>query len=375
MILSVIPFISTKHGGSAYVARNLHRLLGREGTNARLVTTEDAGALGIPGVVCMPLTCRLFYFSFAWAVRAPREVRGAGILLIHNLYNFVSLYATLLAVVSGRPYLFFPHGMLDRDSIYSAGPLKNMLRWCYVVSIGWLTCRFARAVLFNSEKERSNSFFGSGRNARIIPNGVDFRKIHEQARALRSTCQDRTRLLFLGRLHSIKGLDLIVEALLSLPVNIRDRIQVTLAGEGNHDYVDRLKEKLGAGGLLRMVAFPGMVEGGDKYRLLANADIYLQPSKTEGLSISMLEAMASGTAMITTRNVGLADELERRQAACLIDYDAEQLAGMIVELVQNQGLRESLAARAVAMVKESYDWPLIVERYVGLIDNLRFERR
>lgn len=370
MILSVIPFISAKHGGSAFVARNLHKLLHRSGHAVRLITTEDVADTDLPEVETMPLTCRPFFFSFACLVHAPREVRRADVLLVHNLYNFVSLYATLLAILFGRPYLFFPHGMLDRDSIYSAGSVKNILRWCYVVSVGWLTCRFARVALFNSEKERGNSFYGSRKNALVIPNGVDSREIRQATDALRSRTDEKTHILFLGRLNSIKGLDLIPEALSLLPGGVRDCIHVTLAGEGEAGYVSQLKKILMKHDVSHLVSWPGIVTGEHKYRLLANADIYLQPSKTEGLSISMLEAMASGVAMITTRDVGLADELSRRQAAYLIDYDASQLAVAIAELVQDVRQRESLAVNAAALVNGSYDWSIVGKRYMEVFRSL-----
>ena len=81
----------------------------------------------------------------------------------------------------------------------------------------------------------------------------------------------------------------------------------------------------------------------------------------------MLEAMASKVAMITTNKVGLHEELEEKNAAKIINYDQVELKKAISDLMRDKSRREIYAKNAFNLIKDKYNWELVVDSYIELI--------
>jgi len=162
------------------------------------------------------------------------------------------------------------------------------------------------------------------------------------------------RLLYLGRFEPIKGPDLLLEALATLPAGLfRD---LTLAGGGSLE--GALRER--SARLATPVRFPGMVEGLRKNEALAESHAVVLPSRrmrdgrVEGLPHAAFEALAAGRPLIAPREGALADLVAESGAGVLYDAPADDagrtraLAAALLELGHRpHGLRE-LSARARA---------------------------
>jgi glycosyltransferase involved in cell wall biosynthesis len=132
----------------------------------------------------------------------------------------------------------------------------------------------------------------------VIPNAIDIPK----DRLVRNWRPDgRLRLAFLSRVHSNKGLDLLIPALAYLP----DHVTLDISGDGDGDvaYVNSLYKTIADMGLTGRVTFHGHVDGAAKSAAFTGCDVFVLPTHSENFGIVVAEALAYGTPVITTRGV------------------------------------------------------------------------
>jgi glycosyltransferase involved in cell wall biosynthesis len=173
------------------------------------------------------------------------------------------------------------------------------------------------------------------------------------------------RVVFTGRLHPQKNLDLLIDAWPE--VVERARASLVLVGQGPEE--DRLRERARGLGVGEFVHFPGRVD--DPAGSLRAADLFVLPSVAEGMSNSLLEAMATGLPCLVTRIGGNTDLIEDgRTGRLLPPGDPGAWARAIVELLRSPETARSLGANARGLIEDRYALPRVVASNVGLYRRL-----
>ena len=357
-IIHIIPYYDSQYGGPPNVAKSLNDFLNLDKLYESKILTTAKNKKSTKTEKFFKLTTTKFWFSFDYMINSINYIKNSDFVIVHGMYTFVSFWGSFISFIFHKKVFIIPHGMFDKDSIDSNGFLKNVLRKLYLYTIGYFQVKTSKKIIFNSTKEMNNSIFN--KNSMIIPNGVDLKYI-ENIKCDKYFFNDsKISLFYLGRINHIKGIELIIDAINDLADDIKDKLEFIVSGSGNREYVKYLKSKSN----LKIIKFVGHVNDNEKYCYLKQCDIYLQPSKTEGMSISMLEALACKVNMITTNKVGLFDELKKNKAAKVIGYDKEQLKDAIIELIrENTHFKE----QGYKMIKKHYDWNFIVNKYKKLI--------
>lgn len=188
---------------------------------------------------------------------------------------------------------------------------------------------------------------------RRIPNGVDSDRYRPAAAGEREAERERIGIdraaptaLYTGRFAPVKRLDLLIDAVSRLP-----DLQLVMVGEGSEER--RLRELAASRGLADRVRLLPLVD--DPAPLYRAADVYVCASTTEGMSNSVLEAMAGGLPVVAVAASGMA-ELVTPQTGILVE-DAEDgggLAAALSELLADEGRRAQLGAAARDLVVERY---------------------
>ncbi|MGA1847651.1 glycosyltransferase family 4 protein [Deferribacter abyssi] len=355
-ILHIIPYITSKYGGPPYVVKSLNKFFNKNNFNSQILTLCNKNK-NDNNIKCFKLTTKYFWFSFDFMFNSIKYIKNCDIIFIHGIYSFTSLWGSIIGKIFNKKILLLPHGMLDKDSINSSNIFKNIIRKIFLYTIGLIIIKFANKIIFNSQKEKENSIFS--KNSIVIPNGVDVEYIGSIKCNKKYFAYNKISLFFLGRIHPIKGIELLVDAINILDDNMKNKIEVVIAGNGDMQYIKYLQKKSD-----KCIKFIGHIEGDEKYCYLKQCDIYLQPSQTEGLSISMLEAMACKVNMITTNKVGLYEELVKNNAAKIINYDVKELKEAIFDIITN---RLDFKEKGFELIKEKYNWNMIVKEYKKLI--------
>jgi glycosyltransferase involved in cell wall biosynthesis len=169
-------------------------------------------------------------------------------------------------------------------------------------------------------------------------------------------------LIFVGRLHEQKALDVLLMAFQKLCA-CHPNLRLQLLGDGPlHETLTRLAEQLGIAG---QVDFFGSTE--QVFEYLHKADIFILPSRAEGLSNALLEAMACGLPVITSNIPANAAVIEHERNGLLFTVeDPASLADGVNSLIDSTDLRERLGKNARQTVEKQYGLDFIAERYIAL---------
>lgn len=171
----------------------------------------------------------------------------------------------------------------------------------------------------------------------------------EALRASLGVPADRTFGLFVGRLAPQKNLDCLIDAMARLPAG--QRPWLALVGEG--PLRGHAQQRVAASGLAADITFAG--ERPDAQKLMQAADFLVLPSHFEGLSNSLLEAMAAGCPVIASAVGGTPELIEHQRTGLLFTTDdAARLAECLSRLSDDEVLRSRLARQARDHVASTY---------------------
>ena len=248
--------------------------------------------------------------------------------VVHGLWNYVAFAARRVLPGGPAPYFVFPHGMLD-PWFRAAYPVKHrckQLSWR--ISEGPLL-RGARAVLFTSQGERAaaeDAFQPYGLRGIVAGYGTGAAPPAgpEQAAALAAAVPDlagRPFLLFLGRLHSKKGCDLLLHAMAAQAARLPGH-QLVLAGPDAGGYAAELRALATRLGIADRVHWPGMLRGSAKWGALHGCEAFALPSHGENFGVAVAEALSCGVPVLLSHKVNISAEV-LADGAGLVGPDTE----------------------------------------------------
>ncbi|MBA7487160.1 D-inositol-3-phosphate glycosyltransferase [subsurface metagenome] len=197
----------------------------------------------------------------------------------------------------------------------------------------------------------------------VIPNGVELERFGPA-----ETAQEPQilRLLTVGRLSVTKRMEILIDA---VEILHRDGCNVHFTMVGGGQLQQKLKQIVSEKNLGNIIEFTGRIDSEDMPQVYRQNDIFISASSTEGMSNAMLEAMASGLPIITTRCEGV-DELIADNGLVVEDANAEEIAKAVKALADDRQLYKqmSLAARRQA---EQFTWGRVAEKYLALYERLK----
>jgi glycosyltransferase involved in cell wall biosynthesis len=155
---------------------------------------------------------------------------------------------------------------------------------------------------------------------------------------------ERVHAVALGRMGVRKGSYDIVSAVGALDRSVRRRLRVTLAGDGE---VDGVRTAVAAAGLGDTIEVAGWLPPAARDELFCIAQIFLLPSRDEGLPMALLEAMAYGLAPVTTAVGSIGEAVSDGVTGIVVQPDSPgQIADALTALVADEGLRNRLGDAA-----------------------------
>lgn len=164
--------------------------------------------------------------------------------------------------------------------------------------------------------------------------------------------KDNIKILMVGRLTYQKAVEVLIKAASELHAQGMNKFQIYIVGEGEErPQLEKLIDKLK---LTRQVKLLGIRN--DVISLMKWSDILVIPSRFEGLSIAMVEAMACGLPIIASEAPGLAAYIQHKQNGLLFEIeDHKALAKCIIEVASNSRLREKISHGAIKSFEKNYN--------------------
>ncbi len=326
-----------------------------QGPSALRAGVPRALTLAWPG---LPKPIRRFRWREVQTI--AKEIAACDVLHLHGPWESTNAQLAAIARRLNKPYILSIHGMMD-DWCMAQGALKKR------VYVAWRVRRMAEraaALLFTAEGEKRQAmkWFPSlpeGR-ARVLPllfDPTDFQDLPgpELARGrFDALSTDGPIVLFLSRLHPKKGAETLIDACAVLtrePPGGR-RFRLVIAGSGPIEYEEALKRRAVDAGLSDRTFFLGMVTGREKVALYQAADVCVLPTSQENWGFVILEALAAGTPVVTTKGVDIWPELQSGGGALIVaDPTPGSVSNAVAELLDHPQRRR-------AMGEAGRDWVL-----------------
>jgi glycosyltransferase involved in cell wall biosynthesis len=299
----------------------------------------------------------------------PRVIGFCGASLRRfDLVHFYGLYDLLGPAVSyfcrrqGIPYVIEPMGM------YRPIDRSFQLKRLWHRSLGGAFWRNAGRIIATSEMEHQDLLDDGVPQEKLVVrfNGIDVdtgtpQPARGSIRAKWGVSEYEPLILFLGRLIPRKGADILIEAFAEACPNSG---KLVIAGpEGESGYRAQLEKCAREAGIEARVLFTGPVYGQEKKAFLADADIFVLPSRYENFANAAAEAMACGVPVIVSQYCGIRSLVDGR-AGLVIMPEKEPLVKAIRSLIDDRALYARFAAGCHA-VTEELSWDRLTEQMEG----------
>jgi len=321
-------------------------------TELDAATVEGGAYDGIPVRYCARAWPRSIFRAPSLGQAVAAELRNADVLHIHGVWNATVWSAAAAARALERPYVLSPRGMLTPAALAHDRWRKQLV---YPLTDRRLIRDAARLhATSHPEFDELNRLHPQGR-AVYVPNGVDLPACTGDPNAARRRFQlpaAAPLVLFLGRLHPIKRLDLLAGAF-GRVLRQHPDAHLVIAGpdeRGHRATIAPLFNDFGAS-----VTWTGRVDEAGKRELLDAADVLVMCSNSESFGMSAAEAMAAATPVVVTRTCPW-PEVEAHQAGFWVDQTPEAIAGGLNAVLSDRAAAREMGRRGRALIGSRYSW-------------------
>jgi len=366
-VLHVIPSVSDRSGGPAAAIVPMCRALMQQGIEVQLLSTTDGlrhdgvEYKGVPAVFFPPQFGASFKYSRPLTAWLSSNIKNFDLAHIHAVFNHSSVAASQACRRARVPYIIRPLGTLDPWSMTQKS-LRKRLFWQLS---GKAMLHDASAVHYTSEVEKLSTEALLGLNhGKVIALGIQAKSDGKPGRMF-----PEPYVLVLSRLHPKKGLDVFIDAFLSLVQ--KEKLgpwRLVIAGDGPADYVAKLKAAASA--QPDRVVFTGWLDEDKKHEVLAGASLLALPSYQENFGLCVMEALAHSVPVLVSPNVNLAADIVAANAGWVAAIDKDALAATLDEAVSDED--ELLQrGRAGKQLSQKYSWEnttkMLIELYYEIL--------
>lgn len=366
------------YGGPARVAYEISKELVKRGHEVTVYTTDvydacsrfkyDNNPMWMDGI-------EVYYFKNVSNKLAQRKnlatapmmafalnknVEKFDVIHLHEYRSFQAIFVSHYAKKYNIPCILQVHGAVQ--PIFQRQGLKKI----FDLFFGYKILRDASKViaLTETEAEQYKKMGVDEDEIEIVPNGIDLSEYNDlpergEFRKKYGIKGEEKIILYLGRIHEIKGIDLLVEAFADL-VKELDNIKLVIVGQDD-GFLSTLKRQIEDLNLGDKILLTGPLYEQDKLKAYVDADVYVLPSVYETFPVTVLEACACGTPVIVTDRCGIADIVDGR-IGYVVEYDKDQLRGAIIKVLSDEGLRKRFGEKGRKLIEEKFTWEKIIEQ-------------
>lgn len=353
-ILEVVPVFSDPFGGPVAVVRSISKELAKRHEVVVYTTTaldpwHDFGPKEekIDGyrVIYFKRTFRQLSYigilgqlnlSYGMMQAIKQNLREFDVVHVHSWQQFPDVLVHHYATKYDVPYVLQVHGSLPNIMA------KQLLKRVFDISFGRRLLRDSSKVIALSRAEAQHYRDAGVPQAKIvvIPNGIDLSEyvslpppgyFKEQL----GLDKNEKMVLYLGRIHKIKGIDILVRAFASIAKVVNAKLVIVGPNDG---YLGEIKSIIRDLALKESVLIFGPLYGKKKLEAYVDADVYVLPSMYETFPMSVLESVACRTPVILTTNCEISDYFKNK-VGVVVEPNSRSLSEGLLEMLQNTKLR------------------------------------
>lgn len=379
-IVKVMPFFApaTQFGGVVTQAAKVCERLAARGHTVKVVTTDNGVDASIPRAQWLerdgyqvyyaptkPLHRVVPYRSPTMRPALEEALAEADVCALNVGLTLANRLAAKIARRHDVPYVYNAEGALCPVRLR----MKGLRKGVFLRLVERAIVTGAAACQAVTKKEVSDLAAQGSERTWVIPNGIEpFEPGDGPAFRARFDLGTEERLvLFLGRLHAVKGLDLLVEVFTKLaPENAR----LVIAGYDEDGTGRRIQTQLEAWGVDDKIRFTGHLEADARRDALTAADMFVLTSSSEGLPNAILEALAAGLPCLLTEPCNV-PEVEDAGAGRVLPVAAEPIEDALSEMLGDPDELLRMGEKARALAEERFALEHVVDQLEDLYGSIQ----
>jgi glycosyltransferase involved in cell wall biosynthesis len=387
-ILHVVVSLDPAQGGPPAVALRLAAGQAAAGHEVALACHDspnrreavNQSLRGIPNIervrispLAPGLTLKMFV-PRSTATALGNLVRNADMVHLHGVWEPIVHQASIQARKFGRPYVQTLHGVLDPWCLQQKWLKKKLALWItYRRMLGEAACLYA----LNRDEAELIKPLRIGTPVEIFPNGVfleELQPLPEPGAFRRSHPELGTDpyVLFLSRLHFKKGLDYLAQSFAMVLQQIPAARLVVAGPDGGEQAVfEQEVKRLGVADRVHVV---GPLWGREKFAAMVDATVFCLPSRQEGFSMAVTEALACGLPVVISRECHF-PEVAEAGAGVVAELRSETVAAGLEQVLRDPKQRHDMALAGQSLVRRRYTWPVIAAQVIGLYETIATNRK
>lgn len=381
-VLHIVPSVGPARGGPSRAVLDMVAALRKQSLESEIITTNDngLGTLEVPldqwsAYQQVPIRfyprfsppinfLREFSFSTGLTAWLWQNLRHYDLLHIHALFSYVPTLAMMLAYHHHLPYITSTHGLLCQWSLRQGSYKKSM----YLRLLEQLNLNHASALHCTTQQEQKDIALLELKSPTfVLPLGLEIPpnivQAHYKLRSYLNLPPSEFLIVFLGRLHYVKGLDFLIPALAQLRSH---SFRFLIAGQGTPEYESEIRALVAQLGLQDRTHFFGFVDGELKHLLLQGSDVLVLTSHLESFGLAALEALAAGIPVVVTSGVALAETVQANALGYVVDLEVDAIAQAIEHCILNPAVLKAMGDRARQFVLANYTWDRIATQLIDV---------
>lgn len=382
-VLQILPYYHPAHryGGPVISVHGLNKALVKAGVDVTQFATNIDGDhdLNVPlgeevlldgvKVYYYPVQVpRTYIYSSHLKQALQKTLATFDLVHIHGLYSYPTTAAARLCRSYNIPYIIAPRGMLDQYAMQTGDIIKKGRKRAYLSLVEKSNLDSATALHFTAEEERRRSVYDCHEErAVIVPNALNVAEF-----PLKEETGEADTVLFLGRIHPHKGLDLLIPAFAQV-IKQYPQARLHLVGPDDVDYFSQIQTLIVQHQLNDYVQYDGMLLGEQKIKALQQATMFVLPSYSESFGMSIIEALACGTPVVISDRVNIYREIEAAQCGVVTKREVTEIAKGILFLLQHPAEAKQMGLRGRNLVEEKFTWTAVASTmkmvYQSILEN------
>jgi glycosyltransferase involved in cell wall biosynthesis len=299
------------------------------------------------------------HFSTSLLTHVWKNVKGFDAVHIHAWWNLVSVLSCFIAVMRNVPVVLSPRGTLSNYSfnnknsrsknIIQAILGKPLLRRCYIHTTSENELLSVNAMVKSKGSFNIPNFIELGENKPLVNNKPG----------------DHLKLIYLSRIEEKKGLNILLDAL----KNVTIPYKLTIAGDGNADYVNYLKGIAVKNNISDKINWIGFQQQ-HKFDVLREHDLLILPSHDENFGNVVIESLSVGTPVLVSEKVGLADYVKENGIGWICQTNAISVSNAINTIYDHKDMLDAIRAYAPSKIENDFNKERLVKRYIDMYDKI-----
>lgn len=284
-------------------------------------------------------------------------IRRADVVHINGVYSFTTIPTLALCKLMRKPVAWSTMGALQRWRGTTRAGMKTA--WERICD---LFCEPQRVVMHaTSEEEKLESLEKIHKaGALVLRNGIEIPTLTRETKTDRAGA---LRLLYIGRLHPIKGIENLLRAL----TMVKSEVTLAICGGGDAEYEANLRTLASDLDLNKTVSFHGRVDGEVKEQHFCEADLCVAPSFKEAFCTVVLESLARAVPVIASRGIPW-QRVEEMGCGLWVGNEPAELAAAI-DRAAAMRLRE-MGQRGRAWMERDFSWPRVASEMITEYERL-----